>query len=37
MDAGHELKTPLAVISANSEALAGEIGENRWPGYIQSE
>ncbi|BAK97276.1 putative two-component histidine kinase [Oscillibacter valericigenes Sjm18-20] len=37
MDASHELKTPLAAISANSEALAGEIGENRWLGYIQSE
>lgn len=36
-DASHELKTPLAVISANSEALAGEIGENRWLSYIQSE
>lgn len=36
-DASHELKTPLAVISANSEVLAGEIGENRWLGYIQSE
>ena len=36
-DASHELKTPLAVISANSEALAGEIGENRWLNYIQSE
>jgi signal transduction histidine kinase len=37
MDASHELKTPLAVISANSEALAGKIGENRWLNYIQSE
>lgn len=36
-DASHELKTPLAVISANAEVLAGEIGENEWLGYIQSE
>ena len=27
-DASHELKTPLAVISANAQALEGEIGEN---------
>ena len=36
-DASHELKTPLAVISANAEVLAGEIGENEVLGYIQSE
>ena len=36
-DASHELKTPLAVISANAEVLAGEIGENEWLQYIQSE
>lgn len=36
-DASHELKTPLAVISANAEALAGEVGDNRWLGYIRSE
>ena len=36
-DASHELKTPLAVISANAEALAGEIGESRWLDYIRSE
>lgn len=29
-DAGHELKTPIAVISANSELLQREIGENEW-------
>lgn len=29
-DAGHELKTPVTVISTNAEVLAGEIGENRW-------
>ena len=27
-DASHELKTPLAVISANADVLEGEIGEN---------
>ncbi|AEE17042.1 sensor histidine kinase [Treponema brennaborense] len=36
-DAGHELKTPIAVIGANADALAGEIGENKWLGYIVSE
>ena len=36
-DASHELKTPLAVISANAEALAGEVGENSALQYIQSE
>ena len=36
-DASHELKTPLAVISANAEALAGEVGESKPLQYIQSE
>ena len=36
-DASHEFKTPLAVISANAEVLAGEIGKNEYLGYIQSE
>ena len=36
-DASHEFKTPLAVISANAEVLAGEIGANEYLGYIQSE
>ena len=36
-DASHEFKTPLAVISANAEVLAGEIGRNEYLGYIQSE
>lgn len=36
-DASHELKTPLAVISANAEALSAEIGENESLFYIQSE
>ena len=29
-DAGHELKTPVTVISTNAEVLAEEIGDNRW-------
>ena len=36
-DASHELKTPLAVISANAEVLEQEIGENENLGYIRSE
>ena len=38
-DASHELKTPLAAISANLEALHGadEAGAEKWLGYIQSE
>ena len=36
-DASHELKTPLAVISANAEVLAGEVGESKPLQYIQSE
>ena len=36
-DASHELKTPLAVIEANSDVLENEIGENKWLGYIQNE
>ena len=27
-DASHELKTPLAVIAANADVLAGEVGES---------
>ncbi len=29
-DAGHELKTPLAVISANMDVLSMDLGENEW-------
>ena len=36
-DAGHELKTPVSVIAANADVLAGEIGENKWLEYIKSE
>ncbi len=36
-DAGHELKTPIAVIGANANVLQSEIGENRWLTYIQNE
>ena len=36
-DASHELKTPIAVISANSDVLEAEIGENKWLSYIKSE
>ena len=36
-DASHEMKTPLAVISANAEALAAEVGESKSLEFIQSE
>lgn len=36
-DASHELKTPLAVIEANVDVLANEVGNNKWMGYIQNE
>ena len=36
-DASHELKTPLAVIEANSDVLENEIGDNKWLKYIQNE
>ena len=36
-DAGHELKTPVAVINANLELLSREIGENQWLSNIQYE
>lgn len=32
--AGHQLKTPLAVISADAQILQTEIGENQWVGGI---
>ncbi len=36
-DAGHELKTPVSVVSANSEMLSREIGDNKWLQNIQYE
>ena len=36
-NASHELKTPLAVISANTDVLEAETGSNKWTGYIRSE
>ena len=36
-DASHELKTPLAVISANADVLEADIGQNEYLGYIRSE
>ena len=36
-DAGHELKTPVAVVSANAELLSREIGGNQWLANIQYE
>ena len=36
-DAGHELKTPVAVVSTNAELLAREIGENQWLSNIRYE
>ncbi|MBE5806864.1 MAG: HAMP domain-containing histidine kinase [Clostridiales bacterium] len=36
-DASHELKTPLAVISANAQVLEGEIGKSEELAYIRSE
>lgn len=36
-DAGHELKTPISVISANAELLLRETGENKWLSNIRYE
>lgn len=36
-DAGHELKTPVSVVSTNAELLSREIGENQWLANIQFE
>jgi signal transduction histidine kinase len=36
-DAGHELKTPISVVSANAELLSREIGDNQWLQNIQYE
>lgn len=36
-DAGHELKTPLTIISANADILSDEIGKNKWLDYIKTQ
>ncbi len=36
-DASHELKTPLAVISANADVLETEIGDNKWLDNIKNQ
>ncbi|MDO4467359.1 MAG: HAMP domain-containing sensor histidine kinase [Bacillota bacterium] len=36
-DAGHELKTPISVISTNASVLENEIGRNKWLSYIVKE
>ena len=36
-DAGHELKTPLTIIDADTEVLAMDIGENEWLHDIQNQ
>ncbi len=36
-DAGHELKTPVAVVNTNLELLSRQIGENQWLSNIQYE
>jgi len=36
-DAGHELKTPLAVISANIDVLELEQGQNEWTSSIRNQ
>lgn len=36
-DASHELKTPLAVIEANTDVLQNEFKNNKWLNYIQNE
>ena len=36
-DAGHELKTPISVVSANAELLSRALGDNQWLQNIQYE
>lgn len=36
-DAGHELKTPVAVVNANIELLTRQLGKNQWLDNIQYE
>lgn len=36
-DAGHEIKTPLTIIDANTEVLEMEVGENEWIKSIKNQ
>lgn len=36
-DAGHEIKTPLTIIDANTEVLEMETGENQWTKSIKNQ
>lgn len=36
-DAGHELKTPIAVIGANIDVLEATLGDDKWLSYIKTE
>ena len=36
-DASHELKTPIAIISSNADAIQRETGDNKWLDYIKNE
>lgn len=36
-DAGHELKTPIAVVSTNLEMLEREVGQNKWLDNVKFE
>lgn len=36
-DAGHEIKTPLAIIQSNADAMALCIGENKWLNNIRTQ
>ncbi len=36
-DAGHELKTPLTIIDADTEVLEMDVGENEWLGDIRNQ
>lgn len=36
-DAGHEIKTPLAIIMANTEAMELHVGESKWSNNIKAQ
>ena len=36
-DAGHEIKTPLAIINANTDILEMDLGENEWLAEIKNQ